>query len=176
MSIIAKVISGGQTGVDIAALRAAKRHGIPTGGTMPKGFRTLAGPKPEWAREFGLAEHSWSSYPPRTFQNVKDAAVTIRIAVDFDSRGEELTLKAIQEHGKPRFDLRIGELAAPRRVAAFRVAEAEIFECVWWLEEQRKCIGRPLIVNVAGNSEQTAPGIERIAEGVVWMIIEGTYA
>jgi hypothetical protein len=33
--MIGKVISGGQTGVDQAALRAAKACGIPTGGWAP---------------------------------------------------------------------------------------------------------------------------------------------
>jgi len=35
------VISGGQCGVDVAALRAAKSCGLRTGGMMPRGFRTL---------------------------------------------------------------------------------------------------------------------------------------
>lgn len=80
--MIAKVISGGQTGVDIAALRAAKRLGIPTGGTMPAGWRTLDGPKPEWAAEFGFIAHASDAYPPRTFANAKAGDVTVRGALD----------------------------------------------------------------------------------------------
>lgn len=48
-----RVISGGQCGVDVAALRAAKRAGLQTGGTMPRGWRTLDGPRPEYAAEYG---------------------------------------------------------------------------------------------------------------------------
>jgi hypothetical protein len=43
MTAIVKVISGGQTGVDIAALWAAKALGFQTGGMMPKGWRTRGG-------------------------------------------------------------------------------------------------------------------------------------
>jgi hypothetical protein len=53
--MIQRVISGGQTGVDQAALRAAKACGIPTGGWCPLGFLTEAGPMPALA-DFGLAE------------------------------------------------------------------------------------------------------------------------
>src|SRR5262249_6057013 len=42
-AMIGKVISGGQTGVDQVALRAAKACGIPTGGWAPKGWRTEDG-------------------------------------------------------------------------------------------------------------------------------------
>ena len=76
-----RVISGGQTGADQAGLAAAKACGIPTGGWMPKGFLTTAGPAPELAAEFGLKEHS-GEYAERTGANVRDADATIRFAVD----------------------------------------------------------------------------------------------
>jgi len=43
---LACVVSGGQTGVDQAALRAARASGIATGGWAPKGWATEAGPAP----------------------------------------------------------------------------------------------------------------------------------
>jgi hypothetical protein len=48
-----KTISGGQTGADQAAWRAAKAHAIATGGWMPKGFLTEDGPRPEFAELYG---------------------------------------------------------------------------------------------------------------------------
>ena len=36
--MLEKIISGGQTGADQAAWRAAKAFGVPTGGWMPKDF------------------------------------------------------------------------------------------------------------------------------------------
>ena len=48
------VISGGQTGVDQAALRAARTAGIPTGGFAPLGWSTEDGPAP-WLHAPNLA-------------------------------------------------------------------------------------------------------------------------
>ena len=44
--LLARVRSGAQTGVDIAALRAAASLSLPTAGTMPQGFRPHSGPRP----------------------------------------------------------------------------------------------------------------------------------
>ena len=54
--MVRKIISGGQTGADQAGLAVAKRLGIPTGGFVPKGFLTEAGPRPDLAAEYGLEE------------------------------------------------------------------------------------------------------------------------
>ena len=51
-----KIISGGQTGADQAAWRAAEAFGVPTGGWMPEGFLTEDGPRPEFAERYGAAE------------------------------------------------------------------------------------------------------------------------
>lgn len=72
-----KVISGGQTGVDVLALEIAKELGIETGGWMPYGFMTEDGPKPEMADLYVVREYPRSGYPPRTKQNVEDADLTI---------------------------------------------------------------------------------------------------
>ena len=45
MAII-KIISGGQTGADQAALDAAVKYNIPHGGWIPKGRITESGPLP----------------------------------------------------------------------------------------------------------------------------------
>jgi hypothetical protein len=55
VSMLDRVISGGQTGADQAALRAARACGISTGGWAPRGWLTEAGPAP-WLAEWGLAE------------------------------------------------------------------------------------------------------------------------
>lgn len=68
--ILQKIISGGQTGADQGALKAALSLGLKTGGWMPKGFRTEDGPRPDLAKRYGLVEHSSSTYPPRTLSNV----------------------------------------------------------------------------------------------------------
>jgi len=58
-------------------------------------------------------------YPPRTYWNVKNSDGTVRFAVNFESRGERCTLKAISKFQKPYFDvaLRWDEWYPPRLVA-----------------------------------------------------------
>lgn len=170
MIIIARAISGCQTGTDVGSLRAAKSRSVPTGGTMPKGFRTLIGPKPEWAREFGLIEHTSSAYPPRTFANVRAADVTVRIAYDFESAGERLTLKAIRALGKPEpFDIRLENVGLRR----YEPNENDIADAINGLRALSLRLGRPIVVNFAGNSERTAPGIEVAAKEIVGRILDG---
>ena len=53
---IPKIISGGQSGADIAALRAAKKLNLETGGFAPKNFQTVDGSKPELGTIYGLTE------------------------------------------------------------------------------------------------------------------------
>jgi len=139
--MIEKIISGGQTGADIAGLIAAKKFGIKTGGWMPNGFLTQCGPRPEWAKEYDLEEHDSYRYTPRTYANVRDSDATIRLAFDLNSAGEICTLKAIHQYKKPHIDV---DLASPRSV-----------------EEVAKFIAMHNIkvLNVAGNSELTYNGI-----------------
>lgn len=144
--MIEKVISGGQSGADVAALRATKKCGIPTGGTMPKGWLTELGPMPEWAEEFNLVEHKSNKYQPRTFQNVKDSDGTLRFAGKFNSAGERCTLKAITQYNKPYFDIDIYDPPTKGEV-------------VQWIKDNNI-----EIINVAGNRESTVPGIEAFVE------------
>jgi hypothetical protein len=137
-----RVVSGGQTGADRAALAAAKTAGIPTGGWMPKGFRAQDGPKPEFAELYGLREHASDRYPPRTALNVKEADATLRFATDWDSPGEVLTLSLCERYGRPHLDVAPGGAVTPADVAT-------------WLRENGI-----RFLNVAGNTERTSPGIE----------------
>lgn len=91
--MITKVISGGQTGVDQAGWRAAKRFGIPTGGWMPLGFLTEAGLHPEFADLYGARETTTPQYPPRTVMNVRASDGTLWFG-RLDSAGFRCTLNA----------------------------------------------------------------------------------
>lgn len=140
--MIRKIISGAQTGADIGGLIAAKKLGIETGGTMPKGFRTLDGPKPEYAKLYNIVEHESSAYPPRTACNVRDSDATMRFATNWRSDGEILTLGMILQYKKPRYDVDLYE-------------SQDVDDVRHWIRENRV-----QILNVAGNSEQTSPGIQ----------------
>ncbi len=69
-----KIISGGQTGADIAGLDVAIKHEIPHGGAIPKGILTEAGSLPE---KYNLQEMATNSYPKRTEKNVVDSDGTV---------------------------------------------------------------------------------------------------
>jgi len=56
IAMLKKVISGGQTGVDRAALDAAMKLGIEVGGWCPKGRRALDGLIPV---KYPLTETPW---------------------------------------------------------------------------------------------------------------------
>lgn len=134
--MLKKVISGAQTGADVAGLEVAKKFGLETGGTMPFGFKSHAGPKPEFQEMYGICAHFSSSYVPRTRENVKNSDATIRLAFDFESSGEICTLKAINRFKKPYFDV---DLNDPLPVS----------DVIEWLEKENV-----KTLNIAGNSER----------------------
>lgn len=152
--IIEKIISGAQTGADIAGLKVAKQLGIPTGGCMPKGFRTLDGDKPEYEKMFNIKEHISANYASRTYDNVKNSDATMRFASNFESSGELCTLKAINQYKKPFFDVHV------KNVTDFRAEKKQHpQEAAKWIKENNI-----KVLNVAGNSNKTAPGIENYVE------------
>jgi hypothetical protein len=136
-----KIISGGQNGADQAGLRAAKFCGLETGGWLPKDCMTLDGPKPEYLTEYGMQEHPVKGYPARTEANVKDSNGTLRFAETFSSAGEKCTLRAIKWFNRPYLNIDVKRPKDKELVLS------------WIKENDIK------ILNIAGNSEQTAPGI-----------------
>jgi len=152
--MLRKVISGGQTGADIAGLEVAKKFGLETGGILPFGFKTLGGCRPEYKEMYGVTAHKSSSYVPRTRENARDSDGTIRLAFNFDSAGEVCTLKAIKDYNKPHIDV---DLSDPRPVS----------EVVVWIEENGI-----EVLNVAGNAEQTSAGTHEAATQYLERLIE----
>jgi Circularly permutated YpsA SLOG family len=93
-----KIVSGGQTGADQAALDVAIELGIPHGGWVPKGRKTEDGSLPA---KYRLKEMPTESYPKRTEQNVIDADGTLIISHGELKGGSEYTRKMAVKHGKP---------------------------------------------------------------------------
>src|SRR4051794_30696209 len=73
VAMLDRVISGFQSGADIAGIRAARAHGIPTGGAMPRGYLTEDGPRPEFVALYGAVELATEEYKARTERNVVDS-------------------------------------------------------------------------------------------------------
>ena len=88
--MISKIISGGQTGADRAALDVAIKLSIPHGGWIPKGRKTEDGTLPD---KYKLKEMTTASYPKRTEQNVIDSDGTLIIARGQLTGGSDYNLK-----------------------------------------------------------------------------------
>lgn len=135
---VKKIISGGQIGADIAGLRAAKILDIETGGWMPKGFKTLDGNKPEYAKMYGMIELVTDDYPPRTRMNVVNSDGTVRFATNFNTYGEKATLREVHKANKPYFDIQ------PYN----SIYQPPFLDFVKWIEENNV-----QVLNVAGNAD-----------------------
>jgi len=93
--MIQKIISGGQTGVDRAALDAAIKLTIPHGGWIPQGRLTEDGPLPA---KYQLQETRSTSYADRTEKNVLEADATLIISRGPLTGGSEYTREMAVKH------------------------------------------------------------------------------
>jgi hypothetical protein len=114
-----QIVSGGQTGVDRAALDCAIAHGIPHGGWCPQG---------RWAEDgviethYELNETPDSRCPQRTEWNVRDSDGTVIITISAElSGGSALTRQLARQHGKPCLHLsqRVDGTDAPTKLREF---------------------------------------------------------
>jgi hypothetical protein len=96
--MITKIISGGQTGADRAALDFAIKYNIPYGGWVPKGRRTEDGTLPEI---YQLQEMPTDEYSKRTDQNILDSDATLILSHANLTGGSALTQSLAEKHGKP---------------------------------------------------------------------------
>ena len=101
---IKKIISGGQTGVDRAALDIAIELRIPHGGFCPLGRRAEDGTIPS---KYNLIEHDSIKYASRTLENVISSDGTLLLHKGLISNGTVLTKEfCIQKH-KPMMMINI---------------------------------------------------------------------
>jgi hypothetical protein len=95
---VIKIISGGQTGADRAALDFAIKHSIPYGGWVPKGRKTEDGTLPE---KYHLQEMPTGQYSKQTEKNVLDSDGTLIISHGLLTGGSALTTSFAELHKKP---------------------------------------------------------------------------
>ncbi len=99
MANVRKIISGGQTGADRAALDFAIENDIPHSGWCPKGRIAEDGVIPE---KYHLQECPQEDYIVRTEQNVIDSNGTVIASIKPElSGGSKCTSEFAQRHGKP---------------------------------------------------------------------------
>lgn len=133
----ARIVSGGQTGVDRAALDVAIALGIEHGGWCPAGRLSEDGTVPS---RYQLRETESRDYPIRTEQNVLDSDATLLLCNGKIKGGTALTKRLCVRHHQPHLVVQIDLW----NVGPFRT----------WLDQQR-----PETLNIAGPRESTSPGI-----------------
>jgi len=138
-----KIVSGGQTGVDRAALDAACEARIPSGGWCPKGRRAEDGVIPE---RYCLQETRARSYTVRTGWNVRDSDGTLILYKGLFGGGTELTFKMARQQGKPCFVVQLDK-------------DPELAPVLAWIIDHDINV-----LNVAGPREAGRPGIYQEAK------------
>ena len=137
--MLTKIISGGQTGADRAALDAAIKLEISHGGWIPAGRRTEDGPLPP---EYGMQEMLTASYPKRTEKNVIDSDGTLILTHGLLTGGSKLTRLYAIENNRPYIHIDL------LRSSAFKAVTL----IVDWLASHRI-----EVLNVAGSSASKDP-------------------
>jgi hypothetical protein len=158
--MIRKIISGGQTGADQAALDAAIKLGMPHGGWIPKGRLTENGPLPD---KYKLAEMPGTSYVLRTEQNVIDSNGTLIISHGKLSDGSDYTRRMAIKHHRPWLHIDLNKTPAFKAATLIRS----------WIEENTI-----EILNVAGprtsKDNQIYRAVLKLIESVHYMELMNT--
>lgn len=141
------IISGGQTGVDRAALDAALQHHIPIGGWCPRERRAEDGPIPD---TYPLRPTASRSYAVRTEWNVRDSDGTLILLHGPLSSGTRLTLQSAQSQNRPFLLI---QLDAPKNSTADEPATVAA-----WLSHNKI-----RVLNVAGPRGSSSPRVYPLA-------------
>jgi hypothetical protein len=142
--MIKKIVSGGQTGADRAALNFAIKQNIPHGGWVPKGGIAEDGRIPDI---YQLQEMPTDSYPARTEQNVIDSDGTLIISHGILTGGSANTAEMARKHARPWLHLDMEKTTADE--AAQRLRE--------WIADNDVSV-----LNVAGPRQSGDPDIYNV--------------
>jgi Circularly permutated YpsA SLOG family/Domain of unknown function (DUF6794) len=154
--LLDKIISGGQTGADRAALDFAIKHKIPHGGWAPKGRIAEDGPLP---KKYKLTESPTTSYQRRTEQNVIGSDGTLIVSHGRLTGGSAYTRTMAKKHNRPCLHLDLNK--------------SDIFQLsmllLEWIDEYEI-----KALNVAGPMASKDPKVYRLVKEVleVWLMLE----
>ena len=151
--MLKKIISGGQTGADRAALDVAINLEIPHGGWVPKGRLAEDGPIPE---RYHLREIGIPSYEQRTEQNVIDSDGTLIISHGSLTGGSAYTQAMAFKHNKPWLHIDL------MQTDAFRAS----LEIELWISENRI-----EVLNIAGPRESKDKNIYQATKDILEVVL-----
>ncbi|MEX0939675.1 MAG: putative molybdenum carrier protein [Pirellulales bacterium] len=147
---VERIVSGGQTGVDRAALDVAIALGIDHGGWCPAGRKAEDGTIP---RHYRVQETASVDYAERTEQNVLDSDATLILGRGEPTGGTALTARLAERHGRPCLLVDLDATPASGDVQR-------------WLTENHV-----RVLNLAGPRESTAPGIAAQAQSFLLRVL-----
>jgi len=133
-----KIISGGQTGVDRAALDFAIKNNIPCGGWCPKGRKAEDGIISD---NYPLIETNSSKYTSRTERNVLESDGTLLLYLNNPDSGTILTENLCKASNKPFLHIFLKEHES-----------FTVLRC--WIENNKIST-----LNIAGPRESNEPGV-----------------
>ena len=145
-----KIVSGGQTGVDRAALDVALELGIPCGGWCPKGRRAEDG---SIAVRYPLRETEGSNYSLRTEWNVRDSDATLILNEGALEGGTETTVAFAEKYQRPCYIVSMQEDSDTENIKK------------WILQN------RVQVLNVAGPRESGRPGVYKKATALLFVLL-----
>lgn len=147
--MLLKIISGGQTGVDTAALDFARGNGIPTGGWVPKGRTNEAGKIPDYFD--GMRETLSENVIERTRLNVVSSDATLIFIDGSESPGTDQTVDFAKALEKPFLvvNVKAGTDSCIQKIRS------------WMSEHAIETL------NIAGPRESEAPGLARIVSTIL---------
>ncbi len=145
--MIEKILSGGQTGVDRAALDMAINLGIDHFGWCPKGRRAEDGIIP---LRYSLKETESEGYEERTLTNIINSDATLILiglgsSVDTISDGTKLTVEELNKSSKPYLIVEVSDN---------HKNDVNVNQVIDWLRSNGI-----KVLNIAGPRESTVPGI-----------------
>lgn len=187
--MVKKIISGGQTGADQAALDVAIKLGIEHGGWIPKGRITENGPLND---KYQLQEMATASYNKRTEQNVIDSDGTLIFSHGVLTGGSEYTREMAVYHNRPwlhvdlnmtiafqaaqnikswikKYDIKVLNVAGPRASKNTKIYQAvvDILETVLYLDLVESTMPNPNDFSIQGRGVLSDDSRPRTVDAMV---------
>ena len=152
---ITRIVSGGQTGVDRAALDVALSRDIPCGGWCPKGRLAEDGRIP---MSYPLRETPSPTYEERTMWNVRDSDGTLVLTWGPPSEGTAFTVALAKEMRRPHLVIDLADNGKTPEQAAE------------WLRQNHIAV-----LNVAGPRASKSPQIYEHAVAFLHSMLDALY-